>query len=153
MFGVTYTVRGHENINKENGAIVLINHQSAVDLGVLAELWPIIGRATVVAKRELMYIFPFGLAIYLWGTIFIDRKKSSEARDTLNKEYDAIAHGKKKLIFFPEGTRHQGNTLLPFKKGPFFIAIQTQCPIQPVICSRYHFLDAKTHTFGNGKSC
>jgi lysophosphatidate acyltransferase len=152
MFGVTFSASGTENIDHQNGAIVLLNHQSAVDLGFLAVLWPLLGRAAVVAKRQLMYIFPFGLAVGLWGTIFIDRAKSKEAKNTLDKECDAIANGKKKLLFFPEGTRHQGKTLLPFKKGPFYIAIKTQCPIQPVVCSRYHFLDSKTYRFSPGES-
>lgn len=30
--GVTYEVRGIENIKKEHGSVVLMNHQSAIDL-------------------------------------------------------------------------------------------------------------------------
>lgn len=55
--GVSYEVRGVENIRKDHGAVILMNHQSLIDLSVLAHLWPIIGRATVVAKRELLYAF------------------------------------------------------------------------------------------------
>lgn len=152
---------------------------------VLAYLWPVIGRATVVAKKELLYAFPFGLASYLWGTLFIDRANKSDAMNKLNQESTAIQKNAAKLLMFPEGTRHLGNTLLPFKKGilyictqnlinvlvamdfefplfydftnffslkgAFHIAIQSESAIQPVVVSKYYFLDSKRKTFGRGK--
>lgn len=51
---------------------------------------------------------------------------------------------------FPEGTRHGGENLLPFKKGAFHVAIASQAPIQPIVVSRYTFLDQKTLTFNPG---
>jgi lysophosphatidate acyltransferase len=49
-------------------------------------------------------------------------------------------------IFFPT------ETLLPFKKGSFHVAIQSQCSIQPIVVSRYTFLDSKRKIFGRGKA-
>lgn len=135
---------------KEKGAVVLINHQSGLDLIVLAMLWPIIGRATVVAKKAVLYLFPFGIPSWLWGTIFIDRQNRQNAHTTINKEATAIKEKQAKLLFFPEGTRNQEEHLLPFKKGPFVTAIQTECPLVPVVVSRYHFLDSRRKRFGRG---
>lgn len=53
---------------------------------------------------------------------------------------------------FPEGTRHGGETLLPFKKGAFHLAIASQTPIQPVVVSRYYFLDTHPRRFSSGES-
>lgn len=52
---------------------------------------------------------------------------------------------------FPEGTRHNGSTLLPFKKGAFHVAIESQTPLQPIVVSRYYFLDSKNKIFSGGK--
>lgn len=46
-------------------------------------------RCTVVAKRSLQYLIPFGTATWLWGTVFIDRGAQT-ARDALNKQVHAI---------------------------------------------------------------
>ncbi|XP_055299735.1 1-acyl-sn-glycerol-3-phosphate acyltransferase alpha isoform X2 [Sitodiplosis mosellana] len=149
--GVRYEVRGLENIQQKHGAVIVINHQSAIDLTVLAYLWPVIGRATVVAKKELLYAFPFGLAAYLWGTLYIDRANKTDAKHKLNKEIQAIRESAK-LLVFPEGTRHQSDTLLPFKKGAFYTAVQSGSAIQPVVVSRYWFLDSQHKVFGRGHS-
>ncbi|XP_062548999.1 1-acyl-sn-glycerol-3-phosphate acyltransferase alpha isoform X2 [Armigeres subalbatus] len=152
MLGASFEVRGRENVNRQNGGVVLMNHQSALDLVVLAYLWPIIGRATVVAKREVLYMFPFGLASWLWGTLFIDRKNKNTAKSTINKESKAINEKQAKILFFPEGTRGNGDNLLPFKKGSFHVAIEAQGYIQPVVISKYHFLNSKAKLFNRGKN-
>jgi lysophosphatidate acyltransferase len=51
---------------------------------------------------------------------------------------------------FPEGTRNGSATLLPFKKGAFHVAIASQTPIQPVVVSRYNFLDESKKLFNSG---
>jgi 1-acyl-sn-glycerol-3-phosphate acyltransferase len=39
---------------------------------------------------------------------------------------------------------------LPFKKGAFHVAIASQAPIQPIIVSRYYFLDDTKKLFNPG---
>lgn len=152
MLGASFEVRGRENVNRQHGGVVLMNHQSALDLVVLAYLWPIVGRATVVAKREVLYMFPFGLACWLWGTLFIDRKNQNSAKSAINNESKAINEKQAKILFFPEGTRGNGDGLLPFKKGSFHVAIEAQGYIQPVVISRYHFLNSKAKLFNRGQN-
>lgn len=168
-------VRGLENIRKDSGGVVLINHQSCLDLCgkyplnvkfiylfflqlniffvfllVLAHLWPVVGRATVVAKREILYLPFFGIGSWMWGTLFINRSRKHDSINALQKESKAINERNCKLLLFPEGTRNSLETLLPFKKGSFHIAVQSQCPIQPVVVSKYWFLNAENKTFRQG---
>jgi 1-acyl-sn-glycerol-3-phosphate acyltransferase len=57
-----------------------------------------------------------------------------------------------RLCLYPEGTRNSSSTLLPFKKGAFHVAIASQAPIQPIIVSRYYFLDDTKKLFNPGMS-
>ncbi|KAL7028434.1 hypothetical protein ACKWTF_005829 [Chironomus riparius] len=152
FLGLTFEIQGIENLNQNEGSVVLVNHQSAIDLIVLGKVWPIIGRPTQIAKKELFYLMPFSLACYLWGTIFINRQNHKSALDTINKQSKAVSERKSNILFFPEGTRNQSETLLPFKKGPFHVAIQSQCVVQPIVVSRYTHLDSKRKIFGRGKA-
>lgn len=150
LLGIKWTVRGLENVDDSRGAVVLLNHQTALDLYVLAVLWPLMERCTVVSKRSLQYLVPFGTATWMWGTVFIDRGAKS-AKSVLNKQTEAVKKEKRKLLLFPEGTRHSGDKLLPFRKGAFHVALDAGAPILPVVVSKYHFLDSKRHRFGSGE--
>lgn len=55
------------------------------------------------------------------------------------------------LIIFPEGTRHDGNELLPFKKGAFHISAQADMRILPVVVQKYPFVDHQKKFFGRGE--
>ncbi|KRT82047.1 hypothetical protein AMK59_3328, partial [Oryctes borbonicus] len=148
MIGLKCFVRGKENIVKDSGCVVVINHQSMLDLIVLAELWPVMDRCTVISKKEIFYLWPFGLAAWLWGTIFIDRLNAERAQHSINSTGEIIRNRKARVLMFPEGTRSMKNKLLPFKKGAFHLAIASQCPVQPVIVSRYTFLGDKRFDSG-----
>lgn len=116
----------------------------------MAYLWPVIGRATVVSKKEVLFFPFFGFGAWLWGTLFINRSSKKDSINALQKESKAIQERNCKLLFFPEGTRNIRETLLPFKKGPFHIALQSQCPIQPVVISKYYFLNGEKKSFRPG---
>lgn len=152
LLGLKWKVRGLENVVKDSGCVVIINHQSALDLLVLAEIWPLMERCTVIAKREVFFFWPFGLACWLWGTIFIDRLNVEKAITTVNKTGETIRSKKARVCMFPEGTRNSETEMLPFKKGAFHIAIASQTYVQPVVVSRYYFLDAKRHIFNTGEN-
>ncbi|ERL92184.1 1-acyl-sn-glycerol-3-phosphate acyltransferase alpha isoform X2 [Dendroctonus ponderosae] len=140
FLGLTLSVEGVENIVQNTGCVVLINHQSMLDLIVLACLWPIMDNCTVISKKEVFYVQPFGLASWLWGTIFIERG-SKNALDAVNKTGEIIRQRKARVLMFPEGTRNLGkNKLLPLKKGAFHLALASKVPIQPVAVCRYKFL-------------
>lgn len=107
---------------------------------MLSHLYPLIGAANVVAHKIVLYIFPQS---FFWGTIFIDirKSKSLDSVKRLSHQTAAIKEHNAKLLTFPEGARNNGKRLLPFKVGPFLIAIQSQSMILPVVVQRYTFMD------------
>ncbi|KZC13289.1 1-acyl-sn-glycerol-3-phosphate acyltransferase alpha [Dufourea novaeangliae] len=117
----------------------------------LFQIWPVMEKCTVIGKKELFYAWPFGLAAWLCGLIFIDRMNSEKARTVMNTATNHIKDKKIKLWIFPEGTRHNTGEIHPFKKGAFHVAITSQLPILPVVFSSYYFLSSKEKRFDSGQ--
>ena len=57
---------------------------------VLGELWLAMDNCTVISKKEILYLGPFGLACWLWGTLFIDRKNVGESCQIINATAKSI---------------------------------------------------------------
>ncbi|KAJ8985740.1 hypothetical protein NQ317_014393 [Molorchus minor] len=103
------------------------------------------------SKEGAFYAWPFGLAAWLCGLIFIPRVQSDKAKAVMNTAVEKIKKDKTKLWVFPEGTRRSDGQIHPFKKGAFHLAITGQLPIIPVVYSRYYFLDKNIKEFDHGK--
>jgi len=134
IMGIRTELLGKENLELRP-AIFVANHQSGLDLATLGDVCP--PGTVVVGKKELRYIPFFGFMFEAFGNVLIDRADRTNALSGLNT---AVAEMKRKNLsgwVFPEGTRNaSGKGLLPFKKGAFYMAIQAQIPIIPIVCSR-----------------
>ncbi|RUS80421.1 hypothetical protein EGW08_011790 [Elysia chlorotica] len=151
ILGMDITVRGQSNIEKEEMGILVLNHQSSLDMIPMFMMWP--ENCVSIAKRELLYLSgTFGLGAWLCGTIFIDRLNPESARKTMQDTVEKIRREKLRVVIFPEGTRNHDGSLLPFKKGGFHLAVQGQVPIIPVVFSSYNnFYNKNERRFDEGK--
>jgi len=110
--------------------IFLSNHISNLDPPVLLPLLP--GRTSVFIKRSLMKIPVIGYAMRLGDFIPVDRDGRVEsAKDSVTSGARVLASGLN-ITSFVEGTRSRDGRLLPFKKGPFYLATETGAPVVPV---------------------
>ncbi|XP_013166543.1 PREDICTED: 1-acyl-sn-glycerol-3-phosphate acyltransferase alpha-like isoform X1 [Papilio xuthus] len=151
LYDLKWELRGANILSEERGAVVVSNHQSSLDILGLFNIWEVADKLTAVAKREVMYVFPFGFAAYLAGVIYIDRNDPKRAREQLNMTSDVMVKEKTKIWLFPEGTRNKDyRSLLPFKKGAFHMAVAAQVPIIPVVFSPYYFINNKQGIFNKG---
>ncbi len=128
--GVRLNVVGEENIWAARPAVFLFNHQSQLDVFVLAAL--LRKDFTGVAKKSLEKDPFFGPIGYLADVAYIDRSNTDAARKGLEPAVEALKKGRS-IAIAPEGTRSPTPRLLPFKKGPFHLAMQAAVPVVPIV--------------------
>jgi len=129
LSGIRYTVQGTDHLPPGRAVVFCSNHQSNIDPPVLFEaLHP---RVHILYKHELDALPILARAFRIGGFIPIDRKNKESALRSIDAGASSIRAGNSFLIF-PEGTRSRTDTLLPFKKGGFIMAIKAQAPIVPV---------------------
>lgn len=128
--GIRVQTEGLENIPRDRACIFMANHVSNLDPPLFMPLIP--GRSAVFLKKTLMKIPLLGIAMGMADFVPVERRGSREdARESIDSAAKVLASGVH-MTTFPEGTRSRTGKMLPFKKGPFYLAQQTEAPIVPV---------------------
>jgi len=128
--GVQLEIRGKKNIKANKNYIFAPNHSSFMDFPVL---FVAVNKYLVfVAKKELERIPIFKSILSISGSIFVDRKNTNDAIDSLDELKSDIKNTPRSVVVFPEGTRSNLNQLKSFKKGAAVLSINTGLPIIPV---------------------
>ncbi|OGU01080.1 MAG: hypothetical protein A2W29_03885 [Gemmatimonadetes bacterium RBG_16_66_8] len=130
--GVGYTLHGLERVPFGKPVVFAANHQSWFDIFLVLAALP--GSIRFVAKKELRSVPILGRAMREAGHIYIDRQNRQAAFGAYEEAAADIRAGLSAVIF-PEGTRSRTGELLPFKKGPFVLAIAAGVPIVPAYCA------------------
>ncbi len=129
LSGISFSVTGREHLPAGRAVVFFSNHQSNIDPPILFEaLHP---RTHILYKHEIDQIPILARAFRLGGFIPIDRRNRESAMRSIEAGAASIRAGNSFLIF-PEGTRSKTDSLLPFKKGGFVMAISAGAPIVPV---------------------
>lgn len=129
--GVKVVVKGRDYAAKDRTQVIAANHASSFD--VYAMVIALSGYDyRIISKREFKYLPIFGWALWAGGFPFVDRRHPTRAHKTMNGVADKIRRTGISILAFPEGTRNPGETLMPFKKGIFLVAIRAQLPVLPV---------------------
>ncbi|XP_005144791.3 1-acyl-sn-glycerol-3-phosphate acyltransferase alpha [Melopsittacus undulatus] len=149
FYGIKMQVWGLEHLNTEELYVIVSNHQAALDLMGMVEIIP--DRCVPIAKKEILYMGTVGWASWLSGIIFVDRYKREDAINVISQTARTMQREKFRVWIFPEGTRNQDKSMLPFKRGAFHLAVQAQVPIFPVVFSPYwDFFSSKEKKFTSG---
>jgi 1-acyl-sn-glycerol-3-phosphate acyltransferase len=130
MAGVRFHVTGLENIPRDRACIFLSNHVSNLDPPALVSLIP--GRTSAFMKRSLMNLPVLGTGFRQGEFIAVDRSgNAADARTSVAAAQQVLAKGVH-MTTFVEGTRSPDGRMMPFKKGPFFLAMAAGAPCIPV---------------------
>ena len=109
------------------------NHASLIDIPLLLIAT---NRYTVfIAKNELSKIPIFKSILDKAGFIFVDRKNSNSAIESMHNLSIDIKKIPRSIAVFPEGTRTKDGSLKEFKKGASVLSLNTKISIVPVAIS------------------
>ncbi len=141
--GLRYEVEGLENIDPQQPAIVLSNHQSAWETLALRHILPM---QSVLLKRSLLMFPIWGWALGVVKSIAIDRNNQRAALRILLDKGTIYLNQGLWIVIFPEGTRTAAGEVKKFSAGGAMLAQKTGFPIIPVAHNagdfwpRYSFL-------------
>jgi len=128
--GIRIRVEGREHIPSGRACVFMANHVSNLDAPALISSLP--GRTSVFLKRPLMKIPILGYAFKLAEFIPVDRDGLAEtAQQNVAEACKVLADGLH-ITTFVEGKRSRDGRMLPFKKGPFYLAKNSAAPCIPV---------------------
>ncbi len=127
--GVKMQAVGREQLDARKAYIYMSNHVSNLDPPVLVPMLP--HRISIMPKAELFKIPILSQAMRLANFVPVDRKNREAAINSVHEAVKVVQRGMSMLVY-PEGTRSRDGRLLPFKKGPFHLALESGAPIIPV---------------------
>lgn len=127
VFAIDLVVDGTIPARSNRGRLVVANHRSAIDIGVLLTLFG----GTMVSRADLAKWPLVGAAARAAGTVFVDRSDAKSGALTVRAIQNHLASGET-IVLFPEGTTFDGDEVRPFHAGAFVAAIRAEAEIVPV---------------------
>jgi 1-acyl-sn-glycerol-3-phosphate acyltransferase len=128
--GIRIQIQGQEKIPAGRACIFMANHVSNLDAPALIPNLP--GRTSVFLKRPLMKLPILGYAFKLGEFIPVDRGGDVENAQLAVADALRVLSNGLHITTFVEGMRSLDARLLPFKKGPFYLAKNSGAPCIPV---------------------
>lgn len=133
IFSIFYRVNiiNPHNVSIESMyGIIIANHASFLDSVVISLYWP-----RLVYWLCTDYLFSIPVLKQLLGIFCVIPINHKLGKDALLKAMMLAKQNRKMIGIFPEGTRSCDGSLLLFKNGASFIAVNTKLPIIPIYLS------------------
>lgn len=132
ILGLTYEVRGRDNIPENGAYIIAAKHQSAYET---LKLHLLFDDPAIVLKKELFNIPLWGWYLRKSDVIAIDRSSPKLAIKSIQDGSRHVASQNRPVIIFPQGTRVMSEVTAeekPYKIGIIRIKQATNLPIIPM---------------------
>src|SRR6185437_4262794 len=140
LAGVKVKMIGRENLDPRATYIFMANHAANIDPPLLLPIIP--GRSSVMARHELFNYPILGRAMRIASLVPVNRG-NREAGIAAVRAAEQVVHQGIHMTIFVEGGRSFDGKLLPFKKGPFYLAETCQVPVVPVTIAGTHYVMPK----------
>jgi 1-acyl-sn-glycerol-3-phosphate acyltransferase len=132
LAGVRVQTIGLDQIDPSRTYIFMSNHISNLDPPITIPLIP--RRSSVMAKKELFGYPILGEVLRIGSLVPVDRGNRDAGIAAVREAVKVIKQGINMTIYI-EGKRSYDGRLLPFKKGPFYLAEQCDVPVVPITIS------------------
>jgi 1-acyl-sn-glycerol-3-phosphate acyltransferase len=129
LAGVKVETIGLDQVDPRRTYIYMANHVSNLDPPILLPLIP--SRTSVMVKKELFKYPILGRIMRIGALVPVDRG-NREAGIAAVREASAVLRNGISMTIFVEGRRSWDGKLLPFKKGPFYLATEGSVSVVPV---------------------
>jgi len=136
LTGVRVETVGLDQLDAGGTYIFMSNHVSNLDPPILIPLIP--RRTSVMVKKELFTYPILGRAMRMGSLVPVDRGNRDAGIEAVKVAKGVIGQGLNMTIYV-EGKRSFDGKLLPFKKGPFYLAMECGVPVVPVTIAGTHF--------------
>lgn len=140
LTGVKVETVGRENLDPNRPYIFMSNHVSNLDPPIQIPLIP--KRTSVMVKKELFTYPILGRAMRMGSLVPVDRGNREAGIEAVNAAKAVVRDGLNMLIYI-EGKRSFDGKLLPFKKGPFYLAMECGVPVVPMTIVGTHYVMPK----------
>ena len=127
--GVKLTVKGKENIPKNQAALFAYNHRSYFDILVGYVTAPM--RTSFVSKYEMLKVPMISWWMKCMNCLFLDREDIKQGMKTILDGIELLKKGTS-IYIAPEGTRSKNDEVHKFHEASFKLADKSKTPIVPV---------------------
>ena len=130
LAGIRVEAAGRDRLPQNTACIFMANHISNLDPVVLFPHIP--GRTSALIKSSLLRIPVLGYGLRLAKFVPVERDGRVESAQANVAAARRVLESGIHITTFVEGTRSLDGRLLPFKKGPFYLAMDAGVPCIPV---------------------
>lgn len=136
LTGVRVKTIGLDRFDHSRSYIFMTNHASNLDPPIQIPLIP--RRTSVMVKKELFKVPILGYAMRLALFVPVDRGNRDAGIDAVRSAKAVVQEGLN-ITIYVEGKRSFDGKLLPFKKGPFYLATECDIPVIPMTIVGTHY--------------
>jgi 1-acyl-sn-glycerol-3-phosphate acyltransferase len=135
--GVRVETVGLDAFDHSRSYIFMTNHVSNLDPPIQIPLIP--RRTSVMVKKELFKVPILGRAMHMGSLVPVDRGNRDAGIEAVRAAKAVIVEQGINMTIYVEGKRSFDGKLLPFKKGPFYLAMECGVPVVPITIVGTHF--------------
>lgn len=130
LLGIDVDVSGLDRLDSRTAYVFMPNHGSFLDGPLVMAAIP--GAARAILKKSILRIPIIGMAMRFVGFVPVDRKGREGGKKSIARAAALMRNKRYSYLVFPEGTRTRDGLLGPFRRGGFFLAMETGATIVPI---------------------